>query len=286
VILALTVLATPPGWSWYQERMVPSDTTVQESAVSQNKSPVHNKKGYWEKIVAQSPGDTVRLDYVYNTSRIGLLPFDRTLILQDPLPVEKNTPLPIRRLLLHPTRENARKYISWVTAMMLRAYVFAQVVKDVGREYGIEDFLGVSVRTANDSLAKRRLHRLRALEKRFLLMVFVDPGIFSRQALENLKFALDVEGLTLPVVVVHREPLDEKIRSFIPYWWKVKYDEGEYQYFQIQRVPTVLALDMKEHKVHYIARVPVPAEEFRKRLENILFEEGEPLKGFEFLTGG
>ena len=278
LVLILTV-SRPPGWSWYNSEMVPdSDTTMvalSESVESHGADTGNSTKNYWEKLIAQNPGDTVKLGYLYAMSRMGLLPFDRPLVLQDPLPVEPDAPEPIKRLLLHPNRENARRFLAWMTAIFLRAHVISKLVSDVGREYGLEDFMGVSVRAANDSLGVLQLDRIKSLENRFVIMVFAGDDIFSRHTLENLKFAL--QGLNLPVVVVHREPLSEGIKTVFPSFWITKYDEGEFESLKITRVPTVVAIDMKNRRVHYVARVPVPSSEFRKRLENLLYEEGAPI---------
>lgn len=222
----LFLITVPKGWIWYK------DTTK----------------------------DTVKTEVKYKLTPTmnDSLPY----YTEDSLPIDPKTPEPIKRLILHPTTENAIKYITWMYRLQKRALMVSNAVEQAARILGIDytnNLVGQRQETFLKQSYRDSLIRLAAREG--MILAYIGQDGLSNAYIPLLeKISQKYRFFTLLITKTHF-----RINSILP----VKIDQGEMQSIGIKSPPAIVYYKPDKNEVYIIARALVDEREILNRIQQV-----------------
>lgn len=190
---------------------------------------------------------------------------DTIIISEDELPIDPNTPAPIRRLLLNPTVENAEKVIAWLMKLQERSIKVSNAMLIASMKLGLENpysaredyYLTTKAEMYIDSVASSTV-------RRGVLVAYLGKNYMSNLMIPEIR---KLAQIGFPVLVVSKED----IRDILP-------DEPNIKFVKMDQIPEIEAINIKfppavlfvypeRRSVYLIARKPVF---FREMLDRVM----------------
>ena len=243
-LFTFLLLAYPNGWIWYNP--IPKSKTLPPKKKTKFISSSKNFTSGLPKVIPHV-GDTLNIPYFMLSTKGTQEP----LILHDSLPIEPNTPEPLKRLMLNPTKENARRFLAWLIALNIRSYVATERLKEVLNDVGLEPMSNLT-----GNVIKKRLQRqfeqsaVMRLRDHVFLVFFYDNSPVSFELAFHLSqlYKKDFFVVGIPLSPKY---LSSPIRNIIHF--PIKPDGGEVEALGI-KVPTLVAVNTRDHSYHIITR--------------------------------
>jgi len=203
--------------------------------------------------------DTVKRDVLVQAT--GSMP-DTVLAVYDSLPIEPDTPEPIKRLILNPTLDNAERYLTWYLKLSERATKVAYAIKAAAIKLGLEsaENLVTSQEARKTKYAMEDSIILKVRTKGFLLL-YLSNDAMSHLLMEKTKefadkykflvFAITKGNVTVPPPLIKKK------------------DEGELKSLGIKYPPALLLIYPDDNKAFILARFMVSAKELKNRIYQV-----------------
>ena len=200
--------------------------------------------------------DTVKRDVLVQAT--GSMP-DTVLTVYDSLPIEPDTPEPIKRLILKPTLDNAERYLTWYLKLSERATKLAYAIKAAAIKLGLEsaENLVTSQEARRTKYAKEDSVILKVRNRGFLLLYLSNDAMShllmgkTKEFADKYKFlvfAITKGNVTVPPPVIKKK------------------DEGELKTLGIKYPPALLLVYPDDNKAFVLSRFMISEKELKKRI--------------------
>lgn len=244
------------AWIWYKPYQKP-DTAKKDT----------------EKVtVASVSPDTSNKSQVRDTIsrsfllRVAGIP-DSLPVNEYELPIEPNTPEPIRNLLLNPTVENAEKVIAWLLKIRERNIKVANAMEIALMKYGLDApymlqtdyYLIARARDYTDSLS-------REVSGRGLLVFYLGRNYMSDLMMAQVR---KLANLGFHILIVSKEDISDMIPQDPNIGYTIMQDIADLDAIGIKYPPAVIFYYPERRSVYLIARKPLTFDEIMKRIVQV-----------------